>query len=221
MGWIGPVDHPISQHSTVLDEGRVRGIGLITTQFRQFIEGGKQTPRAREVTIIHILSFSKSWKADGIPFPPKKYPPMKFCHVSSWQNLQIHPIPTRVTSTRMRIRRIWYNCGHLAYWSLLYILIYSKTFNTILGILISLWGTSARRVKRVPGDLWLGWRDDQRWVIIEFRRNLCRFSSRLGWAGLQLRCLDKSPGLLLHYLLLLPGEVASISVNTASDPGAG
>ena len=216
MGWIGPVDHPISQHSTVLDEGRVRGIGLITTQFRQFIEGGNRHLEPARLQ-LYILSFSKSWKADVSQF--EKYPPMKFCHVSSWQNLQIHPIPTRVTSTRMRIRRIWYNCGHLAYWSLLYILTYSKTFNTILGILISLWGTSARRVKRVPGDLWLAWRDDQRWVII--RRNLCRFSSRLGWARLHLRCLDKSPGLLLHYLLLLPGEVASISVNTASDPGAG
>ena len=59
MGWIGPVDHPISQHSTVLDEGRVRGIGLITTQFRQFIEGGKQTPRAREVIIIHSFVLEK------------------------------------------------------------------------------------------------------------------------------------------------------------------
>ena len=63
MGWIGPVDHPISLHSTALDEGRVRGIGLITTQFRQFIEGGNRHLEPARLQ-LYILSFSKSQKAD-------------------------------------------------------------------------------------------------------------------------------------------------------------
>ena len=75
MGWIGPVDHPISQHSTVLDEGRVRGIGLITTQFRQFIEGGNRHLEPARLQ-LYILSFSKSRKADVSQF--EKYPPMNF-----------------------------------------------------------------------------------------------------------------------------------------------
>ena len=42
-------------------------------------------------------------------------------------------------------------------------------------------------------------------------RNLCRFSSRLRGARLHLRCLDKSHGLLLLSLLLLPRPSRAVS----------
>ena len=74
MGWIGPVDHPISQHSTPLDEGRVRGIGLITTQFRQFIEGGNRHLEPARLQLYTFFPSPKAEKQMVSPFPQKSIP---------------------------------------------------------------------------------------------------------------------------------------------------
>ena len=75
MGRIGPPHKPTFHRP---GWGKGEGIGLITTQFRQFIEGGN---RHLEPARLQLYTFFRSTKAEKqmvSPFPPKSIPQWNF-----------------------------------------------------------------------------------------------------------------------------------------------